>query len=254
MVYAVDIGNTNIVVGVVTNSGVQFTERISTNTGRTDLEYYVLFESVLRLHGIDPKLIKGAIISSVVPPVTSVVSEAVRKLIGVKPLTVGPGIRTGLNIKIDDPAQLGADLAVAAVASSAEYPLPQIIIDMGTATTITVIDKKGALRGVIICPGVRVGMESLVSNTAQLPEISFDAPSKVIGTNSIDSLKSGAVYGNASMLDGMIDRIEEEINDKATVVATGGLAYTVMTHCRHDIIFDDALLLKGLYIIFNKNC
>lgn len=254
MVFTVDIGNSNIVVGTVNHQGVLFVERMSTDHKKTELEYAILLKSAMEIHGITTNEIKGCIISSVVPPVTSVINRALEKLTGEKALVVGPGIRTGLNIKIDNPAQLGSDLVVDAVAGIAEYPLPLIIIDMGTATTMSAIDAAGNYLGGVIIPGVRVALDSMVSRTAQLPRISFEAPKKAIGKNTIECMKSGSVLGSASMLDGMIDRLEEELSQDATVVATGGIAPFITPHCRHKIVCDDTLLLKGLYLIYNKNC
>lgn len=254
MVFTIDIGNSNIVVGTVNRQGVLFVERMSTDHKKTELEYAILLKSAMEIHGITTNEIKGCIISSVVPPVTSVINRALEKLTGEKALVVGPGIRTGLNIKIDNPAQLGSDLVVDAVAGIAEYPLPLIIIDMGTATTMSAIDAAGNYLGGVIIPGVRVALDSMVSRTAQLPRISFEAPKKAIGKNTIECMKSGSVLGSASMLDGMIDRLDEELSQDATVVATGGIAPFITPHCKHKIICDDTLLLKGLYLIYNKNC
>ena len=254
MVFTIDIGNSNIVVGTVNRQGVLFVERMSTDHKKTELEYAILLKSAMEIHGITTNEIKGCIISSVVPPVTSVINRALEKLTGEKALVVGPGIRTGLNIKIDNPAQLGSDLVVDAVAGIADYPLPLIIIDMGTATTMSAIDAAGNYLGGVIIPGVRVALDSMVSRTAQLPRISFEAPKKAIGKNTIECMKSGSVFGSASMLDGMIDRLEEELGQDATVVATGGIAPFITPHCKHKIVCDDTLLLKGLYLIYNKNC
>ena len=254
MVFTIDIGNSNIVVGTVNRQGVLFVERMSTDHKKTELEYAILLKSAMEIHGITTNEIKGCIISSVVPPVTSVINRALEKLTGEKALVVGPGIRTGLNIKIDNPAQLGSDLVVDAVAGIAEYPLPLIIIDMGTATAMSAIDAAGNYLGGVIIPGVRVALDSMVSRTAQLPRISFEAPKKAIGKNTIECMKSGSVLGSASMLDGMIDRLEEELSQDATVVATGGIAPFITPHCKHKIVCDDTLLLKGLYLIYNKNC
>lgn len=254
MVFTIDIGNSHIVVGTVNRQGVLFVERMSTDHKKTELEYAILLKSAMEIHGITTNEIKGCIISSVVPPVTSVINRALEKLTGEKALVVGPGIRTGLNIKIDNPAQLGSDLVVDAVAGIAEYPLPLIIIDMGTATTMSAIDAAGNYLGGVIIPGVRVALDSMVSRTAQLPRISFEAPKKAIGKNTIECMKSGSVLGSASMLDGMIDRLEEELSQDATVVATGGIAPFITPHCKHKIVCDDTLLLKGLYLIYNKNC
>lgn len=254
MVFTVDIGNSNIVVGTVCKDGVQFVERMSTDHTKTDLEYAILLKSAMDIHGISPSQIKGCIISSVVPPVTATINRALEKVTREKALVVGPGIKTGLNIRIDNPAQLGSDLVVDAVAGIAEYPLPLIIIDMGTATTMSAIDKNANYLGGVIIPGVRVALESMVSRTAQLPRISFEAPPRAIGKNTIECMKSGTIFASASMLDGMIDRIEKELGEKATVVATGGVAPFITPHCLHKVICDDTLLLKGLYLIYNKNC
>ena len=254
MVFTIDIGNSNIVVGTVNRQGVLFVERMSTDHKKTELEYAILLKSAMEIHGITTNEIKGCIISSVVPPVTSVINRSLENLTGEKAMVVGPGIRTGLNIKIDNPAQLGSDLVVDAVAGIAEYPLPLIIIDMGTATTMSAIDAAGNYLGGVIIPGVRVALDSMVSRTAQLPRISFEAPKKAIGKNTIECMKSGSVFGSASMLDGMIDRLEEELGQDATVVATGGIAPFITPHCKHKIVCDDTLLLKGLYLIYNKNC
>ena len=254
MVFTIDIGNSNIVVGTVNRQGVLFVERMSTDHKKTELEYAILLKSAMEIPGITTNEIKGCIISSVVPPVTSVINRALEKLTGEKALVVGPGIRTGLNIKIDNPAQLGSDLVVDAVAGIAEYPPPLIIIDMGTATTMSAIDAAGNYLGGVIIPGVRVALDSMVSRTAQLPRISFEAPKKAIGKNTIECMKCGCVLGSASMLDGMIDRLEEELSQDATVVATGGIAPFITPHCKHKIVCDDTLLLKGLYLIYNKNC
>jgi len=166
---------------------------------------------------------------------------------------VGPGVKTGLNIKLDDPATAGSDLVVVAVAALNEYTCPQILIDMGTATTMSVLDQKGSFIGGVILPGLRTSLDALVSNAAQLSQTSLTAPKKVIGKNTLDCMKGGMIYGNAASIDGMIERMEEELGCKCTIVATGGLAKAVIPHCRHDIIIDENLLLKGLQIIYEKN-
>ena len=253
LVLAVDIGNTNIVVGVIRDDVPLFVERVSTDSAKTDLEYAVTLKTILEIHNLSQSCFEGSIISSVVPPVTGTVKSAIEKLSGKAPLVVGPGVKTGLNIRIENPAALGSDLVVDAVAGLAEYPTPLLIIDMGTATTISAIDKNGAYLGGVIIPGAKVALDSLSAKASQLPNISFEAPKKAIGTNTVECMKSGAVLGNASLLDGMIDRMEEELGEPATVVATGGLAQFVVPHCRRKIIVDDLLLLKGLYIIYRKN-
>ena len=175
------------------------------------------------------------------------------KLTGKRPMVVGPGIRTGLNILMDNPAQVGSDLIVAAVAALQEYPAPLIIIDMGTATTISVVDKDKAYIGGCICPGVKISADALSSRTAQLPGISLDEPKKAIGRNTVDSMRSGIMMGSAAMLDGMIARMEEELGQKATVLATGGIARFVVPMCRREVVYDRNLLLKGLTILYYNN-
>ncbi|MDE7121960.1 MAG: type III pantothenate kinase, partial [Oscillospiraceae bacterium] len=203
MLLAIDVGNTNIVLGCFDNDTILFRERLSTNQQATDLEYISGIKMALDMHGIEKDLIQDAIISSVVPSVTATLREAVSKYIHKRVMVVNPGIRTGLSIRIDNPAQLGSDLVVDAVAGLQEYPAPMIIIDMGTATTLSVINEKKQYIGGVITTGMAVSTDALVSRTSQLPKISFEPPKKVIGTNTIDCMKSGILYGTASMLDGM---------------------------------------------------
>lgn len=253
MILALDIGNTNIVLGCIRDGAILFTERLSTDHAKTGLEYAITVKMVLELHHIDPEEIQGAIIGSVVPPLTSLMKEAIFKIAGCQTMVVGPGVKTGLNILMDNPAQVGSDLIVGAVAGIAEYPLPLVLIDLGTATTICVIDSEKNYIGGMILPGLRVSLDSLTSRTSQLPRISLDPPKRLIGKNTIECMKSGILYGNASCLDGMIDRIEQELGQSVTTVATGGLAECVVPLCRHRIILDDELLLKGLWLIYSKN-
>jgi type III pantothenate kinase len=253
MIVAIDMGNTNIVIGCIDDNNTYFEERISTDYSKTEIEYYVLFKTVMELHNIDLSQISGGIISSVVPPLIDVIKNSIEKLIGITPLIVGPGIKTGLNILMDNPGSLGSDLVVDAVAGIKEYGAPLIIIDIGTATTISVVDKNKNYIGGIIMPGVRTSADSLVHKTAQLPKIGLTAPKKVIGKNTIDCMKSGIIIGNAACLDGMIERMEEELGYPATVIATGGLAKVIIPNCKREIIEDQGLLLKGLKIIYDKN-
>lgn len=253
MILAIDMGNTNIVIGCIDDEKIYFTERLSTDKSKTDLEYAMAFKTVLELYDIDTAKIDGAIISSVVPPIVNALVRAVEKIIGKTPYVVGPGLKTGLNIKMDNPKTVGSDLIVDAVAGIKEYGAPLIIIDMGTATTMSVVDKDSNYVGGIIAPGVRLSMEALSSNAAQLYKVSLEQPEKTIGKNTIDCMKSGLILGEACMMDGLIDRMEEELGYKATIIATGGLAKVVIPLCKRDIIIDDDLLLKGLKIIYDKN-
>lgn len=253
MLLAVDIGNTNIVIGCIDREEILFVERVSTNIHKTELEYVVEFKTVLELHGINKEQIDGAIMASVVPPLNIIVKKAIEKFFCIPLMLVGPGVKTGLNILMDNPAQVGADLIVDAVAAIELYGAPVIVIDMGTATTISVVDKKRNYVGGVIIPGVRVSLESLVGHTSQLPRISLEAPSKTLGKNTIDCMKSGIVLAQASSLDGMIDRIVDELGYEAPVVATGGLAGSIIPQCRRKIVCDNGLTLRGLDIIYRMN-
>ncbi len=253
MILAIDIGNTNIVIGCTKKEKVYFVERVSTNISKTELEYVVEFKTLFDLYHINVEEITGCIISSVVPPLNNIVSTAMEKLLHTSPLIVGPGVKTGLNILMDNPGQVGSDLIVNAVAGLKYYGAPIIMIDMGTATTISVVDENKNYIGGMILPGVKVSLESLVNRTSQLPRISLEAPKKIIGTNTIDCMKSGIIMGQAACMDGMIERIWEELGYQASVVATGGLAGCIVPYCKKEIICDNELTLKGLDIIYRKN-
>ena len=229
------------------------TARLATDRNRTADQYAVELHILLTLNRIDPAEICGAIIGSVVPSLNTAISAAVEKVTGVYPLAVGSGIKTGLNIKIDDPAQTGADLVCGGVAALAKYPMPCIIFDLGTANTISVLNEKGEFLGGTIGAGIGISLDALSSRTSQLPHVSLKNPGKVIGSNTVGAMKSGLIYGTASMMDGMADRIEEELGMPATLVATGGRAGEVVPYCKRDIILDDTLLLDGLRVIYEKN-
>ena len=253
MILALDVGNTNIVLGAVEHGKTEFLSRVHTDRNKTEDEYAVIMKTLIEINGLSDCEFEGAIISSVVPQLNEVLKRAAAMVCGHSPLVVGPGIKTGLNIRIDNPATLGSDLVVGAVAALANYKKPMIIIDMGTATTIVAIDKDGVYRGGIIAPGVGVAMDSLTGSAAQLQGISLDTPKKAIGTNTADCIRSGVVLGNAAMIDGMIDRIKEEIEGEPSLIATGGLSRKIIPNCRHKIKLDDDLLIKGLEIIYRKN-
>lgn len=253
MILAVDIGNTNIVVGGFDEDKIVFVERISTDTSKTELEYVVEFHALIDIYGIEMNQFSGAIISSVVPPLNQIIATAIKKFFGIDALLVGPGLKTGINIRMDNPASVGADLIVNAVAGLKKYGYPLIMIDMGTATTISVLDDKKNYVGGTIMPGVRVSLDSLVNRTSQLPKIALEAPENVIGKNTIDCMKSGIIMGQAASMDGMIDRVWKELGYTTKVVATGGLAPRIIPNCVHDIIIDDELTLTGLKIIYEKN-
>ncbi len=253
MLLAIDIGNTNITLGVYDEDRLMFTSRLATDKRRTGDQYAIEIRDVMQLNRTDKSEIEDAIICSVVPQVGTAIVGAISKLFGIVPLVLGPGVKTGLNIRIDDPAQLGADLAAGAVGALAEYTMPCIVIDMGTANTISVLDRNGAFLGGVIAAGVGLTLDALATGTSQLPYIHIEAPPSVIGRNTADCMKSGLVLGAAAMLDGIIDRIEDELGESAAVVATGGRAQQIISNCRHDIIYNDNLLLDGLRIIYEKN-
>ncbi len=253
MILAIDIGNTNIVLGGFKDDKLEFVARIETNITKTEDEYATKILSVMSLHKVSRGEIKGAIISSVVPPLNTVMKKAISFAYGVDALLVGPGMKTGINIHCDNPSSVGADLICACVAAHHIYGSPSLIIDMGTATKMMVVDKTGAFIGVSIIPGVAIGLKALASGTAQLPQISLEAPKSVIGKNTIDCMRSGVVFGNASLIDGMIDRFNEEMGEELKVYATGGLAPTIVSHCKHKITLDVDMVLKGLNILYNKN-
>lgn len=255
MLLAIDVGNTNIVIGCIDidSETILFNERVSTKHSATDLEYAIEFKTIFELHNIAPDDIDGVIISSVVPSVIGTIKRAVKKLASVEILTVGPGIKTGLRIAMDNPARLGSDLVADAVAGAAYYGAPLIIIDMGTATTMSVVDKNGDYVGGEIIPGLRTALDALISGAAQLSKVDLEPPRRMIGKNTAECINNGILLFTAAGIDGMIDRIEEELGYKCTVVATGGLSGIVTPLCKKDIIFDDDLLLKGLMVIYNKN-
>ena len=254
MLLAVDIGNSNIVIGCIDDDGeILDIFRMKTDISKTDDEYAAAMESILRLGGVNCTKFTGSIISSVVPPLTSEFKSIVKRITGTVPLVVGTGVKTGLNVLIENPASLGADIVAGSVAAMAKYPLPVIICDMGTATTIVTVDKNANYIGGAILPGVAISMNALSGGTSQLQKVPIEAPKKCINTVTVEAMKSGAVFGTASMIDGMIDRFEEELGMKCSVVATGGLAPMIVGYCKHDVIVDENLLLRGLEIIYKKN-
>ena len=254
MILAIDIGNTNIVTGCIKDEKILFRERLSTNHTATKLEYSAIFKTAFEMYGINSGEIDGAIISSVVPSVTGVVKDSIETLCDTQVMVVGPGIKTGISIVIDNPAQLGSDLVVDAVAGVSEYGVPQIIIDMGTATTVSVVNKDSEFTGGVILPGVGTALNALIKNTAQLPQIKLGTPPQsIIGTNTADSIESGMLYGTAAAIDGICDRIFSELGYKSEIVATGGNSGKIIPLCRNKIILDKQLIMKGLNIIYQNN-
>lgn len=253
MILAIDIGNSNIVIGGVQDDEIVFEARLRTETTKTSDQYCVDLKIILDVYGVDRDNIEGSIIASVVPQVLNSMQSAVKKLTGKQSMVVGPGLKTGLNIRLENPGQTGADLVVGCVAALKAYKPPMIIVDMGTATTMVVLDDTGALVGGSISPGIKISMDALTERTALLPGLQLDQPKKVIGRNTIDCMRSGIMYGAAAMLDGMIDRMEEELGYQTTVIATGGISRFVLPLCKKEIIYDKDLLIKGLVALYHDN-
>ena len=253
MILTVDVGNSEITFGGFEGDELRFVAHLATQHRRTDDEYAMQFDGVLKLHGVDKKEITGAIISSVVPQLNRSLRRAIHFLFGVEALLVGPGIKTGLGIRCDNPSSVGADLICASVAAGNIYGVPCMIVDIGTATKMMVVDASGAFIGVSIIPGVLMGLNALSAGTAQLPSIDLAAPDRVIAKNTADCMKSGVVFGHASMIDGMIERIRKEFGAELPVYVTGGLAPVIIPHCRHSMQQDQLLVLRGLNIIYRKN-
>ena len=253
MILAVDIGNSNIVIGGVEGDEIRFEARLRTDATKTSDEYCIDLKMILEVYETRAKDLEGAIIASVVPQVLNSVKTAIKKLTGKDALVVGPGLKTGLNIKIENPAQTGADLVVGCVAALRQHKPPMIVIDMGTATTMIALDETGAFIGGCIAPGVKISMDALTGRTALLPGLQLDTPKKAIGRNTIDCMRSGIMMGSACMLDGMVQRMEEELGTKATVVVTGGIAKFIVPMCRTPMIYDKDLLIRGLVALYREN-
>ncbi|MBP3659789.1 MAG: type III pantothenate kinase [Oscillospiraceae bacterium] len=253
MILTIDIGNSTITLGGVQGDEIRFECRINTDRVKTSDTYCIDLKTLFEIYGVELGTIEGVIIASVVPQVLNSVRTAIRKLLGTEPLVVGPGLKTGLNIKLENPGQMGADLVAAGVAALREHKPPLVIIDMGPATTMSVLDPEGAHLGGCVCPGLRISLEALTGRTSLLPGIQLDSPRQAIGRNTADAMRSGVMYGTAAMLDGMIDRFREETGWDFTVVATGGLAKRVVPLCRHRIVYDRHLIIKGLAALYRDN-
>lgn len=253
MILAIEIGNTNIVLGCLDNNEIYFVERISTNLYSTDFEYAVKIKSLFDIYNINYENIEGTVISSVVPAMVDKIKNAVTKFIKKPVRIVGPGLKTGINIRMDNPSSVGTDLIINAVGAINKYKAPLLIVFMGTATTISVVDNSGNYIGGIIMPGMEVGLDSLVHSTAQLPHIGLNNSKHVIGKNTIECMQSGIVLGAAASIDGLIDRIEEELGYKTTHIITGCYACKVIDYMKQDMIYEENLFLEGLRIIYNKN-
>ncbi len=257
MILAIDTGNINTVLGCIDEKAAKLTAepviRISTDPDRTREEYAVAMQAVLSLHGIDPRGFTGAVLASVVPGLTPVISEAVQMITGISPLIIGPGVKTGLKIQLDDPGTIAADLVASAVAAKTEYPLPCVVIDMGTATSITVVDETGAYIGGSILPGVGISLQALIEKASLLPAVDIVPPKKTIASNTADAMKAGIIFGQAGAVDGTLDRFAAAMGrEPASIVTTGGIGAVICAHCTHRVLVDEQLLLKGLGIIWKN--
>ena len=255
MLLAVDIGNSNVSIGLFDQQKeLKFLASIHTDSGKTADQISIDLMNVFALYGYSLNDVSGAIFSSVVPPMNFMMTKALTRLLGKPPMIVGPGVKTGLNIRMEVHNQLGTDLVAASVAVLEKYPAPIIMIDMGTATTISYISAQRTYEGGLMFPGVRLGLDALSDHTAQLPDIALQYPKNLIGKNTEDCMRNGIVYGTAGMLDGIIDRIREMLNDEpVTIVATGTNAPVITRYCRNQVIYDKYLMMEGLRIIYDKN-
>ena len=253
MILAIDVGNTNIVLGGIVDDQQVFSARLASDRNKTADQYALDIQGILTMHKVRTEAIEGGILSSVVPYLQTVIPNAVKLLTGVDLLVVGPGIKTGLSIRMDNPASVGSDLIVAAVAARAKYKAPIAIVDMGTATTLSVVAKNGNYIGGMIIPGLWTSMNALSAHAAQLPYIDLNGPAKLLGTNTIDCMRSGALIGTAAMLDGLIDRLEEELGESVSPVLTGGVSPLIVPYCRHTSHLEPDILIDGLRILYSKN-
>lgn len=255
MLLAVDIGNSNITIGVFEGEALRMRAKLSAVRERSADEYAALVDDMLRINRVARTSLTGCIVASVVPAMTGLVEEAVRTLTGLPVMKVGPGTRTGFRIRIDDPSQLGADLVADTAAALAEYGAPLILVDAGTVTTIAVVDSDRTYLGGCILPGLYASAELLKSSTALLPSIALQPVGEsALGKNSADAMRYGLLCGSAMMVDGFIDRYSRLPKvDGARVVATGGSAELITAHCHNKVLLDTDLTLKGLRQLYQLN-
>ena len=252
MLLTIDIGNSNIVFSL--SGSERKLHRLETMPDRSAEEYLPRVAELFSREKVDLSVVDGVVLCSVVPELVPVMSRVTRELTGLTPYVISPASESGLTLAIAEADTLGADILAADAAAAAEYPLPAIIYDMGTATTVTVVDKDRRYIGGAILPGVRLGINALFSGTAQLPSVPVQAPPRAICGTALESIQSGAVFGAAAMMDGLADRFEAELGEKCTLIATGGLAGCIVPHCRRDFIYDESLLLRGMELIYRMNC
>lgn len=255
MILAIDAGNTTVALGGIKDGRVCFVAHMDTVRTRTTAEYRAEMERVFsrRRRPDKPIRFEGAVLTSVVPQITPALAECARHYTGRKPVIVSPEIRTGLTMGVTEPNAVGKDRLVDAAYAAAHFPLPVITVDLGTATTFSVVDKQKVFRGGVICPGLSTGLRALGERCAQLPQVRLGVPGQAIGPDTQSAMLSGAVLGAAVLLDGVTQRIEEELGTSATLVVTGGLARYVTPLCRHPLVYDPELLMKGLAMLYQMN-
>ncbi len=264
MLLVLDVGNTNTVLGVFEpkpgERGAVHHERliahwrVSTNKTQTVDEYGVLFRNLFAMNGLEVASVQGTVISSVVPPLDSTLREVCERYFRSRPLFIEPGIKTGMPVHYDNPAEVGADRIVNSVAAFEKYGGPCIVVDFGTATTFDVVSQKGEYLGGVITPGIGISADALFEHTARLPRVDIRKPPRVLATNTVGSVQSGLYYGYLGLIDGILERlIAEQGGDKLTVVATGGLAELMGSGSKYIREIDDLLTLEGLRIIYERN-
>lgn len=253
MLLAIDIGNTNLAIGLFDGPALKSDWRLETSAGRTADEYAVLLRGMFELAGWRLDQVTGAIIASVVPPATWPVENLCRKHLKVEPVVVGPGTRTGMKILIDNPREVGADRIVNAVAAFRRWPQGAVVVDFGTATNLDVVTSRGEYAGGVIAPGLRASADALYHATAKLPRVELVRPRSVIGKNTVACMQSGLVFGYAGMIDALVAGIRREVDFQPRVVATGGLAHLIAPESREIEECDDMLTLNGLQILHERN-
>lgn len=253
LILVMDVGNTNIVLGVYDDNKLKYHWRIETNRNRTEDEYGMLIKALFEHEGQSINDVTGIIISSVVPPIMFFLEKMCEKYFRIKPFIVGPGIKTGLNIKYENPREVGADRIVNAVAAIHEYGSPLIIVDFGTATTYCFVNEEKQYLGGAIAPGIQISTEALYTKAAKLPRIEIAPPERIIGRNTVEAMQAGVVYGYVGQVDGIVSRMKAYSNKRPTVIATGGLAELIARESKEIDIVDPLLTLKGLHLIYNRN-
>lgn len=253
MIFVLDVGNSNTVLGVFDDQKLMHHWRVETNRNKTEDEYGMLIKALLLHEGISFSDITGIIISSVVPPIMFSLEKMCIKYFGIHPLVVGPGIKTGLNIKYENPREVGADRIVNAVAGIALYGAPLIIVDFGTATTYCYINENKQYMGGAIAPGINISTEALYSRAAKLPRIEITRPESIVGKNTVNAMQAGIVYGYVGQVEGIVSRMKQETNTNPKVIATGGLATLIAKESNVIDVTDPFLTLKGLHMIYSRN-